>query len=283
MITCIKLCTFPVSVILIEFTVTTAAKTWNWKLCCQVVFQWRSHLYACYIFVVVVSFHTCTCTSTGTLHRVRGLRVRPFSITPPCRQPHSVFGGCLLHIIILMIIIIMCSFMWCFSRWEDTAHSRKANIQYKPTGWKIHTHTHTQHTHTHTHTRARALTHARTHQCLHHHTYTSISGTDWKNVIWERTWRMKGCWMTLLRKGERSKQMVQKIRKTSVQAIACVQREDREWKYQKRSVTGGLVYKSVAVQSGSHERSNWNNCSGENRVRIWACVKSSSTKSVPKT
>ena len=37
--------------------------------------------------------HTCTCTSTGTLHRVRGLRVRPFSMTPPCRQPHSVFGG----------------------------------------------------------------------------------------------------------------------------------------------------------------------------------------------
>ena len=33
--------------------------------------------------------HTCTCTSTGTLHRVRGLRARPFSITPPCRQPHS--------------------------------------------------------------------------------------------------------------------------------------------------------------------------------------------------
>ena len=25
--------------------------------------------------------------------RVRELRVRPFSITPSCRQPHSVFGG----------------------------------------------------------------------------------------------------------------------------------------------------------------------------------------------
>ena len=32
-----------------------------------------------------------TCTSTCTVHRVRGLRVRPFSVTPPCRQPHSVF------------------------------------------------------------------------------------------------------------------------------------------------------------------------------------------------
>ena len=37
--------------------------------------------------------HTHTCTSTGTLHRARGLRVRPFPITPPCRQPYSVFGG----------------------------------------------------------------------------------------------------------------------------------------------------------------------------------------------
>ena len=34
-----------------------------------------------------------TCTSTGTVHRVRGFRVRPFLMTPPCRQPHSVFGG----------------------------------------------------------------------------------------------------------------------------------------------------------------------------------------------
>ena len=37
--------------------------------------------------------HTCTCTSTGTLHRARGLRLRSFSITQPCRQPHSVFVG----------------------------------------------------------------------------------------------------------------------------------------------------------------------------------------------
>ena len=36
---------------------------------------------------------THTCTNAGTLHRVRGLRVRPFSITLRCRQPHSVFGG----------------------------------------------------------------------------------------------------------------------------------------------------------------------------------------------
>ena len=37
--------------------------------------------------------HTSTRTSIGTLHRVRGLCARPFSITPPFRQPHSVFGG----------------------------------------------------------------------------------------------------------------------------------------------------------------------------------------------
>ena len=42
--------------------------------------------------------HTCTCTSASTLHRVRELRARPFSITPPCigsRTPSSegVHGG----------------------------------------------------------------------------------------------------------------------------------------------------------------------------------------------
>ena len=35
-----------------------------------------------------------TCTGIDTVPRVRGLRVWPFSINPPCRQPHSVFGGC---------------------------------------------------------------------------------------------------------------------------------------------------------------------------------------------
>ena len=39
--------------------------------------------------------HTRTCTCTGTLHRVRGLHVQPFPITPPCGQPHSIFGGCI--------------------------------------------------------------------------------------------------------------------------------------------------------------------------------------------
>ena len=39
--------------------------------------------------------HTCTCTSAGTLHRVRGLHAQPFSITPPCRQLYSIFRGCL--------------------------------------------------------------------------------------------------------------------------------------------------------------------------------------------
>ena len=53
--------------------------------------------------------HTCTCTSTGTLHRVRGLRVRPFSITPPCRQSHSVFGG-----IIIVNVLVLFSPCYCF-------------------------------------------------------------------------------------------------------------------------------------------------------------------------
>ena len=37
--------------------------------------------------------HSHTPTSTGTVHRVRGLRVRPFSMTQPCTQPHPVFEG----------------------------------------------------------------------------------------------------------------------------------------------------------------------------------------------
>ena len=32
-------------------------------------------------------------TNYRSIHRVRRLRVRSFSITPPCRQLHSVFGG----------------------------------------------------------------------------------------------------------------------------------------------------------------------------------------------
>ena len=43
--------------------------------------------------------HTCTCTSTDTLRRVRGLRVRPFSITSPCRQESdsNIIIECLEH------------------------------------------------------------------------------------------------------------------------------------------------------------------------------------------
>ena len=43
--------------------------------------------------------HSHLYTSAATQHRVRGLRVWPFSITPPCRQPHSVFRGWCAHII----------------------------------------------------------------------------------------------------------------------------------------------------------------------------------------
>ena len=39
--------------------------------------------------LVYMCSHTCTCT----LHRMRELRAQPCSITTPCRQPHSIFGG----------------------------------------------------------------------------------------------------------------------------------------------------------------------------------------------
>ena len=67
--------------------------------------------------------HACTGTSAGTLHRVRGLRARPFSITPPCKQPHSVFGGFL----DLYLLIMDRSFKW----WKLTYFS--ANFQ-RPAG-----------------------------------------------------------------------------------------------------------------------------------------------------
>ena len=42
---------------------------------------------------------------------------------------------------------------------------------------------------------------------------------------------------------------MQHKKKISDQASACTQREDREWKDQKKSVAGGLVRKLSAVQS----------------------------------
>ena len=48
-------------------------------------------------------------------------------------------------------------------------------------------------------------------------------------------------------------QTVQHRNKISDQASACAQTENKEWKYQKKSVAGGLVGKH-SVQSSSQER-----------------------------
>ena len=45
--------------------------------------------------------------------------------------------------------------------------------------------------------------------------------------------------------------MVQHKKKISDQVSACAQREDREWKYQKKSIAGGFVSKLSRVQSVS--------------------------------
>ena len=34
--------------------------------------------------------HTCPCPSAGAVHRIKGWRVLPFLITPPCRQPRTL-------------------------------------------------------------------------------------------------------------------------------------------------------------------------------------------------
>ena len=54
--------------------------------------------------------HTCTGTGTGTVHRVRGLCVRSFSMTLQCRQPHSVFGG--IHILNFMPLLTSVFHIW---------------------------------------------------------------------------------------------------------------------------------------------------------------------------
>ena len=52
----------------------------------------------------------------------------------------------------------------------------------------------------------------------------------------------------------------------SDQARSYVQREDREWKYQKMSVVGGLACRFLRVQSSSQEQSIWGNNNREKRV-----------------
>ena len=56
--------------------------------------------------------------------------------------------------------------------------------------------------------------------------------------------------------GDCSKQTVQHKKKISDQASACTQRDDRKWKYQKKSVAAGLVCKLSGVQSSRRELSN---------------------------
>ena len=65
------------------------------------------------------------------------------------------------------------------------------------------------HTHTHTHARTHARTHTRTHARTHAHTHTA--GSD--------------------------------------QANACTQRKNKDWEYQKKSVVGVVVVKTVTCSS----------------------------------
>ena len=50
------------------------------------------------------------------------------------------------------------------------------------------------------------------------------------------------------------------------QASVCVQREYREWKYQKMSEDDGLAYRFSGVQSSSQEQSSGGNYNREKRV-----------------
>ena len=82
------------------------------------------------------------------------------------------------------------------------------------------------------------------------------------------TSRMRGRWMTWLCKGQCSRQTVQ--HKTSVQVSVCMQKGDRERKYQKTNLVGGLFVNSsefsLVVQS------SWAGVVGEWGIRQKVCI-----------
>ena len=78
--------------------------------------------------------------------------------------------------------------------------------------------------------------------------------------------------MTWFRKGECSRLSAQHKKMTFDQASVCVQREYREWKYQKMSEVGGLAYRFSGVQSSSQEQSSWGNYNREKRVLLYPWI-----------
>ena len=60
--------------------------------------------------------------------------------------------------------------------------------------------------------------------------------------------------MTSFHQGECSSQLVQHKKMTFEQASGCIQRGDREWKYQKMSIVNGLARRFSRVQSSSQEQ-----------------------------
>ena len=72
-------------------------ESWNVFHCLEMEWEWEKRD-SCSIPQLNTEGHpagvfTYTCTSTGTVYRVRGLHVGPFSFTPSCRQLHSIFRG----------------------------------------------------------------------------------------------------------------------------------------------------------------------------------------------
>ena len=62
--------------------------------------------------------------------------------------------------------------------------------------------------------------------------------------------------MTRVHKGECSRQSMQHKKRTFDPASVCVQRECREWKYQKMSEVDGFARRFSGVQSGSQKQLN---------------------------
>ena len=142
--------------------------------------------------------------------------------------------------------------MCYFSRLEHIAH-------YKAKNWTTVKTNFCKHTHTHAHTHAHACTHA------HAHTHT-VNRIAWKSLISQMNQKMWVCLMIEHCKGDYSRWTVQQKKKISYQLRVYRQREDREWKYQKKSVASGLIYKLWGVQSSIWEQPSWGSCSTEKQV-----------------
>ena len=82
-------CSLVVYLVLLSYIYSCSFPQLNTLRVTQYVHQ---HLYTKMMYKVLQIQLVLTVQIQSTLHWVRGLRAQLFSVTPPCRQPHSIFG-----------------------------------------------------------------------------------------------------------------------------------------------------------------------------------------------